>query len=499
MSFFLKAKKLDIKTGAQAIVLLNENEAWHYGIRAGDKVSLKFGRNKINAEANTTISRVKRGEIGIYRDVWQKFILKNQQIIQLDFLDRPLSIKAIVKKLLGHKLNYQEYNSIIRDIVSNRLSNAQISYFVASGFIEERGYDNEELYFLTKAVAENGETFKFKGLVADKHSIGGLAGNRTTMIVVPIIAALGIKIPKTSSRAITSPSGTADTMEVLAPVSFAAEKIRKIVKKTNACLVWGGGLNLAPADDRIIKATYPLALEPYTKMLVSIMAKKYATGITHLIIDMPYGETTKVPNLKHAHRLIKKFKYLAKMLKIRINIVLTKGSDPVGRGVGPALEARDVLRVLQQKENKPVDLENKALKLSGELLESIGKAKPGKGATMAWEILNSGLAWKKMQEIIKEQGGNPHLDANNLTLGALKYYYNSPKAGIIKFTNNREVNDLCRILGAPSEKLAGIYFNKEVNDLVKKGERLFTLYAQTKDRLALAKKALEKMKIFTIK
>ena len=497
MSFFLKAKKLDIKTGTQSIILLNENEAWHYGIRAGDKVSLKYDKYKINAEANTSTLRVKRGEVGLYRDIWQKYKIKNDQIIELDFLDRPASIKAINKKLLGRQLNFQEYDAIIKDIVSNRLSNAQVAYFVASGFLHP--YSDEEIYYLTKAVAENGEILKFQGIVADKHSIGGLAGNRTTMIVVPIVAALGIKIPKTSSRAITSPSGTADTMEVLAPVNFDVMKIRKIVAKTNGCLVWGGGLNLAPADDRIIKATYPMALEPYTKMLVSIMAKKVACGITHLVIDMPFGETTKVAKLKPALMIKSKFEYLAKRFGIKIKVVLTKGSDPVGRGVGPALEARDVLRVLQQKENKPVDLENKAMRLAGGLLELVGRASPGKGAALAWETLINGLAWKKMQQIIKEQGGNPNIDANNVTLGALKYYFNSPKSGKIIFTNNKEINDLCRILGAPSEKLAGIYFNKEIGALVKKGERLFTLYAQTKGRMDLALKALEKMRIFAIK
>jgi len=229
------------------------------------------------------------------------------------------------------------------------------------------------------------------------------------------------------------------------------------------------------------------------------MAKKVATGVTHLVIDMPYGETTKVPDLRSAKIIKKKFEYLARKFNIKLKIVLTKGSDPIGRGVGPVLEARDVLRVLQQKENKPVDLENKAIKLAGTLIELVGRAKKGQGAALAWQTLISGKAWGKMSQIIKAQGGKGKVDANDLTIGAVKYYYNSPNSGKIIFTDNKVINDLCRTLGAPSEKMAGIYFNKEYGDKVKKGERLFTLYARSEDRIKLAKKALEKSKIFKIR
>jgi len=361
-----------------------------------------------------------------------------------------------------------------------------------------REYTNEELYYMTKAMAETGEMLKFPGIVADKHSVGGLAGNRTTMVAIPILASLGLTIPKTSSRAITSPAGTSDTMEVLANVSFSAEDIRKIVKKIGACLVWGGGLNLAPADDKILKVSYPLSLEPYSKMLVSIMAKKVATGVTHLVIDMPVGPTTKIPDMKIANDLIKKFKYLARRFNIKIKVIAIKTEDPVGRGVGPALEARDVLRVLQQRDNYPADLANKSIHLSGELLELTGKAKKGHGASMAWRALESGDAWKKMQEIIKEQGGNSDVKPNDIVLGAYKKYFAALKSGTIIFTDNKAINTIARILGAPFDQLAGVYLNKEFDDQVKKGERLFTLYARSQERIKLASKALEKMIIFKI-
>ncbi|MFA5126489.1 MAG: AMP phosphorylase [Patescibacteria group bacterium] len=496
MPYYLKIKKLDISTGQSNIALLNEKEATHYGIRAGDKIKICWQKNRVIAEANTTAKNVKPGQIGLYKDIWEQISIPPNTIVEVEFLQRSQSIQAIKKRLLGKKLKYQDFYQIFSDIASGVLTRTEITYFVASSFI--KSYTDQELYYMVKAMAETGEMLKFKGIVADKHSVGGLAGNRTTMVAVPIIAALGLTIPKTSSQAITSPAGTANTMEVLAPVAFSAEAIYKIVNKVHACLVWGGGLNLAPADDKILEVSYPLSLEPYDKMLVSIMAKKVAMGVTHLVIDMPVGPTTKIPNMTIAKNLERKFKYLARRFGIKIKVVMIHTEDPVGRGVGPALEARDVLRVLQQKDNYPADLANKAIHLAGELLELTGKAKHRHGAKMAWQTLESGAAWKKMQEIIKAQGGNPTIDPESIVLGACKKYFNAKHSGKIIFTDNKALNTVARILGAPSDQLAGVYLNKEYADHVKKGERLFTLYARNKERLHLATVALEKMSIFKI-
>ncbi|MBT4209899.1 MAG: AMP phosphorylase [Candidatus Komeilibacteria bacterium] len=497
MPYYLKIKKLDIKTGQSNIVLLNREEARRYGIKAGDKVKITWPDHSVIAEANTSQKRVKLGQIGFYKDIWEKMKISPNTIAEIEFIERAKSIKAIKKRLLGKKLNYEDFYQIFSDIAKGILTRTETTYFVASSFI--RDYDDQELYFMTKAMAETGEMLKFPHkMVVDKHSVGGLAGNRTTMIVIPIIAALGLVIPKNSSRAITSPAGTSDTMEVLAPVSFSAKEIKKIVKKVGGCLVWGGGLNLAPADDKILKVSYPLSMEPYDKMLVSIMAKKVASGVTHLVIDMPVGETTKIPNMKIAKELERKFKYIARKFNIKIKVIMIQTEDPIGMGVGPALEARDVLRVLQQKDNYPADLANKAIHLAGELLELAGKAKKGQGAAIAWKTLESGAAWKKMQEILKAQGGKYDIDPNDIVLAAHKKYYNAPKSGRIIFTDNKGINTIARILGAPADQLAGIYLNKEFDDHVKKGERLFTLYARTKERIKLADKGLEKINIFKI-
>lgn len=498
MSLFLKAKKLDFETGKQLIVLMNEEEAHNFGIQAGDKITLQWrGNKKVNVEVNLSDKGIKPGFVGLYEDIWSKFPIELNEIMELRILSRPDSILAVKKKLLGGKLNYDEIYSIMKDISDNRLSNIGVTYFVASSFFYP--YTNDELFYMARAMAETGEIVKFgKGIVADKHSIGGIAGNRTTMVAVPIVASLGIKIPKTSSRAITSPSGTADTMEVLSSVTFSVEEMKEIVKKTNACLIWGGGFNLAPADDKILKVTYPLSLEPFDKMIVSIMAKKIACGITHLVIDLPIGPTTKITDTKDAEAVKNKFEYIAGKYGMKIKVNITNSSNPVGSGVGPALEARDVLRVLQQKDNRPMDLEHKSLTLAGELLELCGQAKTGAGYKLALNQLQSGQAWNKMSEIIKAQGGKFTIDSEEVTLGAVKHYVESSSAGQVRLIDNVQVNDLCRILGAPGDKLAGIYLNKKIGDSVQTGERLYTLYARNEQRMSLAKEAIKKMILFQI-
>ena len=499
MGFYLRAKKINIETGDTPKVLLNEQEALNFGIHAGDHIGLSWhNRKRIFASVNLTEKEIKPGQIGLFEEIWSKYPIRKDEIVEVAIVERPESVKAINKKLKGGVLNFEEIHSIIADIVSRRLGPVELSYFVASSFAQP--YTPQELYYLTKSIAETGEQLKFpeSKIVVDKHSVGGLAGNRTTMIVVPIVAAFGLYIPKTSSRAITSPSGTADTMEVLAPVGFSMKRIKQMVMKNKVCMIWGGGLNIAPADDLIIKVTRPLSLEPFDKMVVSIMAKKVAMGIKYLVIDMPVGLTSKIPTMAKANEIEKKFTYLGKRFGIKVHVEKILANEPVGRGVGPALESRDVLRVLQQKKNRPKDLENKALVLAGKLLEISGQVARGKGKSIAEEILISGKAWKKMQVVIKEQGGDSTIDSDSVALGGEYYRVLSSKVGKITAVDNKAIDEIARTLGAPSEKLAGIYLHKRIGQTVKKGSKLFTFYANRRERIALAKKAIEKISIFSI-
>lgn len=498
MSFFLHAKKLDYSTGGrEPIVVFQEEEGKNLDIQPGDKVILTWKRNRIVASANFSRHKVKKGEIGLFKEVWQRRSIKDLEPIQIVEQARPESIKAIRKKLLKEELSYKEIKSIIEDIVYDNIGKTEITYFVASGFMHT--YSNKELFYLTKAMAETGDQLRFPGkIIADKHSVGGLAGNRTTMVVIPIIASLGITIPKTSSRAITSPAGTADTMEVLANVSFSTKKIKEIVRKAKACLVWGGSVSLAPADDKIIHISRPLSLEPYSKMVVSIMAKKVAMGVTHLVIDMPYGPKTKIANLSTAKKIKRIFEYVARQFHIKINVQMIRSLEPIGRGIGPALEARDVMLVLQQKSWRPMDLEKKATRLAGILLELIGKAKKGKGESLALAQLKNGEALAKMRHIIELQGGKKDVDSEDLIKGSRRMRIIAKRSGSIRAINNRMIDDIARMLGAPYDKQAGVYLHKRFGEKVKKGEKLYTIYSSSKDRELLAKKALMKNSIFKI-
>ena len=410
------------------------------------------------------------------------------------------ALSAIKKKLLGKSLNYREVFSLMDEVASQRLGPVLTTYFVAAGFKE--GFTNTELFYLTKAMADTGSKLHFRGIVADKHSTGGLAGTRTTMIVVPIVAAAGFKIPKNSSRAITTPAGTADTMEVLAPVTFAVKKIEKIVKKVGGCILWGGHLGLAPADDIIIQVEAPLSFESFDKIIVSIMAKKIASGTTHLVLDIPVGPTVKINHFKDAELISDKFKYLAKKFGIKVTVDINQALEPAGHGVGPALEARDVLKVLEQKPDRPYVLEAKALRLAGKLLDlcfSETKIKEKiSGEETAREILKSGRALKKMKEIIKIQGGDPSVSSDTVPLGKFKFEVESSKKGSITGFNNGELTVIAKILGCPQDKQAGIYLNRRIDEKVDRGDVLCILYSSDKWRLEEAKDTLKNLPIYKI-
>jgi putative thymidine phosphorylase len=276
-----------------------------------------------------------------------------------------------------------------------------VAYFVSG--VYQNGMSLQETIFLTDAVYSNGKSISWGSkLIVDKHSIGGIAGNRTTPIVVSICSAAGLTMPKTSSRAITSASGTADVMEILTNVSFPSSELKRIVSKTGACLAWGGSLGLAPADDKLIRVERLLNLDPEPQLIASILAKKLSVGSKLVLIDIPYGVGAKVTK-KEALSLKSKFEKVGKAFKLKVFCVLTNGEQPIGNGIGPVMEMIDVLRVLNQ-DNPPKDLEEKSLFLAGTILEISGKVKKGMGEKLASEILHSGKALKKFNEIIDAQG-----------------------------------------------------------------------------------------------
>lgn len=498
-SFFLKARYLDIKTGHPWVVVIHEEDAKTYGIRAGDELVLKWNHKKTEVGVDLTKEIIQKGEIGLFKDIIEKYRIQEGENLELSLAPPPSSLVSIRKKLLEKELTYEEIKGIMADIVNYRLDDIQIAFFLTSAFKKD-GFSKEEIYYLTKAMAETGEMVYWnKDIVADKHSIGGLPGNRTTPLVVAIVSSLGILIPKTSSRAVTSEAGTADVIETISPVEFSLYKIKKIVEEVNACLVWGGSLKLAPADDRILRVSYELGIEPFSKMIVSIMAKKVAMGATHLVIDMPIGEGTKISNLKDAKKVKKIFLYLAKKFGIKMKVVIEKVNGPIGRGIGPALEIRDVLKVLEQKEDRPIDLERRAVKLAGILLELTRKARKGQGEKIALNQLKNLNALNQFRRIISAQGGIKDVSSDKISLGQITYEEKAIKNGIVSKIDLKELIRVARLLGSPSTKEAGVYLNKTIGEKIIIGDTLYTLYTNSQSRLNLALEELKNIKLFYVK
>lgn len=475
----LRGKRIDLTTGDVLVAVMNEKDANKLDLKVSDRIRITIGKNHIIAVVDISKTGVKAGEIGLFNDVYEK-LCENNKCYTLDVTleQRPSSISAIKKKLFGKSLNKNEIYNLVKEIVHDELNAVELSYFISACC--SFGLNAEETINLTKAMVEFGKKLDFgDGKIVDKHSTGGVPNNRTTMIVVPIVAAAGLVMPKTSSRAITSPAGTADTMEVLAPVVHPINKIKSIIKKTNACIIWGGAMDLASADDKMIKVRYPLSLDPEGLILSSIMAKKAAVGSKYVLIDIPLGVDTKVDTKKKAIHLKKQFINIGKKLGMKIKVMISDGSQPIGRGIGPALEARDVLWILNGDKRGPEDLKKKAVKMAGMILKMAGKGNEKK----AKKILESGEAYKKMKQIIKAQGGDANVDPDSLEIGHHTYTVRATKKGKIIGINNRSISKIARIAGAPADFGAGIYLNVVKGDKVDIGDNLFTVYSASKEKL----------------
>ncbi len=481
---------IDIKAGKD-IVVLNEKDAEENDINAGDRVGIKIRDNVEIVIVDVSSQLVKEGEIGIFTDVAEKYRISEGDIVEIVHVPMPLSLEAISKKINGGIMTKNEISSIINDLMENKLAEPELAAWITA--IQIRGLNDDETIYLTQAMVDSGDKLSLpKHPVVDKHCIGGVPGNRTTMLIVPIVASAGLYIPKTSSRAITSPAGTADTMEVLANVNFSMEELKEIVLKARGAIVWGGGINIAPADDHMIRIRRPLHLDPKGVLLASILAKKKAVGSEYVIVDIPVGRGAKVEDINMAKDLADDFRKLGAKLGMKIGVVITDGSEPIGNGVGPALEARDVLRVLEG--NGPSDLKEKAVLMAGKLLEMSGKVSKGDGYDVAKHFLESGKALKKMKEIIELQGGNPDVKADEIPVGEYREVIKAEKEGKIEHIDNRAISKIARAAGAPFDKGAGIYLFKSKGDRVKVGDPLFEIYAESEAKLTFAIKMLEEFK-----
>ncbi len=494
MALYLKSKKVDLGAGKDLFIVVHQSDADDLGIHEGDIVLLGYKDIELYVKVIISDSEVSIGEVGLYEEIPEEYHIPNGAKVLVDIQEPGKSLEAIKKKISGQRLNQEELLAIMEDIGSRKLKETEVAFFVSTFF--NPGFSDDEIKWMTKGMAESGEILDFKyikknkDLVVDKHSIGGTAGKGITPVLVPILAASGLVIPNSSTRAITSPAGTTDILETVMPVALTKKRVYEVVEKEGACMIWGGSLYLAPADDEIINVERSLKIQEFQKVLVSIVAKKIAMGVTSVLIDLPYGKGTKLERPDDLEFLEREFEKLFDKFGIKCVTFRRVVKGPDGNGVGPVLEMRDCLRILERSEKRPLGMEETVLDMAAEIFEHNGKAKKGEGKKIALEILDTGKALKKFWDIAKAQGAKQVVKAEDLKAGELTYDVVSDREGTIKYMWTREIVEIARALGTPKIKNAGIYIYKMPGEKIKKGDILMTLYATTEDRMEEGKKAV---------
>ena len=488
-----RSKIVDISTRSR-LILLNAKDAEPLGITTHDRVRLAKDESSVPAIVNTTETFVGPGDVGVFLDTAKELGIVDGDTVTITLLPPPTSVQHIKKKMRGEKLAKEEINCIVKDVVDRTLGEIEITAFITAQ--QHHGMNMDEIEALTRAMVDHGSTIDFQRPVFDKHSLGGIPGNKVTLLIVPIVAAAGLLIPKTSSKAITSPAGTADTMSTLAPVDFSASELKAIATKVNGAIIWGGSLNLAPADDIFIGVEYPLQIDPEPQMLASIMAKKLAVGTDYLVLDLPVGREAKVETFEQARSISNQLIDLGERLGVRAKCGITYGGQPVGYSVGPALEAKEALLALEGR--GPTSLVEKSTALAGLLFELAGKASKGRGQAIAKELLTSGKALKKMHEIIEAQGGNPKVGPDDIPIGEKKAEIAAPCDGYITRVSNKAITAIARAAGAPVEKGAGVVFYGKEGHKVEKDQRILEIHAERESRLDEAYQLALKLKPITL-
>ena len=492
----LFAHRIGIDTNQEPNIYLRSDSAIcrSQGFNAHARVLVSGDKRQIIAKLNLiTGDLIKEGQVGLSESAWARLQPEGIEPIRLSHAQPPNSLSFVRAKVFGHTLSQEQFTEIIQDIVDERYADVHLAAFITACGDEQ--LDDDEITSLTLAMINAGSTIDW-GLeqVLDKHCVGGLPGNRTTPIVVSILTAAGLTVPKTSSRAITSPAGTADTMETLTNVALTLDEMRYVVNTEGGCLAWGGSVRLSPADDLLIQVERALDIDSEGQLIASVLSKKVAAGATHVLIDIPVGPTAKVRTHDAADKLAARFKRVAKHLGLQLAIVKTDGSQPIGAGIGPALEARDILKVLKGQKDAPEDLRNRAIYLAGAMLELSGQLDLGKGAARAQELIDNGQAWQQFAAICNAQGG-----LKQPPEALYRYEMLAQTAGTVRSIDNRILAQVAKLAGAPADPSAGIDLHVKNNDPVQQGQILLTLHAEHSGELNYAVEYLQShLSIITI-
>ena len=479
----LHLRRLGIDTYREFVVYMRRDceVCRSEGFAVRSRVTVRLNGHSIVATLNTVgDALLGLHEVSLSDAAWLALGAEEGQAVYFSHPPPLASDSSLRKKVYGGGLEAAEIDGIVREISAGLYDDIHLAAFVTACAGDR--LDDAETVALTAAMVKVGERLKWPApKVADKHCIGGLPGNRTTMIVVPIIAAAGLVIPKTSSRAITSPAGTADAMETLTRVDLGVDEMRRVVEQEGGGVVWGGAMQLSPADDILIGVERPLDFDSEGQLVASVLSKKIAAGSTHVVIDIPVGPTAKLRTMEAAALLEARLRHVAEAFGLHLRILQTDGSQPAGRGIGPALEARDVLAVLQNAPEAPASLADRALELAARLLELMGACAEGQGASQARHLLASGAAWAKFQAICEAQGG-----MRRLSTAEHRAEVCATRTGHVIRIDNRRLAKLAKLAGAPHDPLAGVDFGAPLGMSVSHGQPLFTIHAQSRGELAYA-------------
>ena len=463
------------------------------GFQAQTRVQVTLGKRYIIATLNVIDSDILAlDEASLSASGWPALGAAPGDEVDVSHAPTVDSLGAMRAKVYGHRLDAPALKAIIADVAAGRYSDIHIAAFLSA--CAGGRMDLQETIDLTRAMVDVGDRIDWgRSPIADKHCVGGLPGNRTTPIVVAIAVAAGLTMPKTSSRAITSPAGTADVMETLTRVDLDLSQMRQVVEREGGCFVWGGALSLSPADDILIQVERPLDVDSDAQLVASVLSKKIAAGATHALIDIPVGPTAKVRSDEDAGRLQTLLEQVSSAHGMLLRVVRTHGTQPIGRGIGPALEAHDVLAVLQGAASAPVDLRMRSLALAGELLEFCGHSLPGTGHSEARRLLDSGAAWGKFQAICEAQGG-----LRQPGVAPLRDPIMAERNGYVSGIDSRRLARVAKLAGAPDAATAGLELHVGLGDPVERGQPLFTIHAQAPGELTYAKEYLGTHPIITL-
>jgi AMP phosphorylase len=489
-----KVMPIDLETGEYTIIL-NHSDADALGLRSLDRVKVTAEKESVVCIVELTGSVVTPGSAGLLKRGRQKLNVGQDDTVRVTPVTRPLSIELIKKRLNREELTDDEISILVEEITNHRLSDVELSAFVTSTYMHPM--TPREITDLTLNMVKTGETIDIDAEpIFDFHSVGGVPGNKVTLIVVPIVAAAGLHIPKTCSRAISSAGGTADILETIANVTLPGWRIKEITETVGGTIAWGGGVNIAPADDIIIRAEYPLSIDPYSQVIASVLAKKKAVGADYLLMDIPVGANTKVHDLELARMYSRDFRDIGQKIGIKVECAITYGGQPVGRNIGPALEVREALQVLEGRPPSSSTHE-KSIALAGILLEMGGFH--GNGKEEANRLLRSGAALHKFWEIIEAQGTeHKGIVSDDVPLGRFSEPIHSLSDGYVSAINNKTLVRIARAAGCPADKMGGIVLSKKIGHQVERGEEIFRIFSSNEQKLKLAVQTAKRLAPFQI-